>query len=115
MREDEVLDLVAYAREICDEEVLVATRCEVNLPAGFSRLDTDRPFDHFEGAKRIISAAGFNVMIETEAWRDKHHVLPQPRRFDDQYLRAARRRAARLAFESPKGALPPPSNSTQRA
>lgn len=117
---EEVLDLVAYAREVCYEQVWVATRCDVGLPPGFSRLDTDRPFDYFEGAKRIISAAGFNVMLETEAWRDKHHVLPQPRRFDDQYLRAARRRAARLAGHGPSGSLyertaPAASSSAQRA
>jgi len=31
-------------------------------------------------------------MLETEAWRDKHSVVPFPRKFDDQFLRAARRK-----------------------
>lgn len=91
----EVLELMAYARELGSEPVLVATRCEVALPGGFTRLETDRPGAYFEGARRIVSAAGFNIMLETEPWRDKHHVMPFPRRFDDQYLRAARRRQAR--------------------
>ncbi len=46
----------------------------------------------FPAASRIISAAGFNVMLETEAWRAKHDVVPFARKFDDQYRRAARRR-----------------------
>lgn len=90
---EEVLELVAYARELGRETVFVATRCDVDLPPGFQLLETDRPFDHFDLARRIISAAGFNLMLETELWAHKHHVLPLPRRFDDQFLRAARRRA----------------------
>lgn len=39
---------------------------------------------------RIISACGFNTMHETSAFREKHRFLPMPRRFDDQYARAAR-------------------------
>ena len=47
----------------------------------------------FAGAAKIISAAGFNVMLETEPYRGKHHAVPMPRRFDDQFARAARRRS----------------------
>ena len=88
----EVAELVAYAVELGPDPLLVATRCDIDLPSGMRRLDTDRPFDYFEGAVRLVSGAGFNVMLETEPWRHKHHALPFPRRFDDQYLRAARRR-----------------------
>jgi len=92
---EEVLELLAYARELCDEPLFVATRCKMALPPDCAGLVTHRPFDYFAGATRIISAAGFNLMMETEPWRSKHHVLPLPRRFDDQYLRAARRRQGR--------------------
>lgn len=96
--EEEVSELVAYAANLRDlatdrpERILVASRCSMTLPAGFERTD-EYPVTHlFPSAARIISAAGFNVMSETAAWAEKHHVVPFPRRFDDQYLRAARRR-----------------------
>ncbi len=96
--EDEVRELVAYAEELRrvaatpPDRVLVATRCTVALPAGFEALDA-YPVEHlFPAAARIISAAGFNVMLETEPWRDKHDVVPFARTFDDQFWRAARRR-----------------------
>ena len=96
----EVMELVDYACDLLDvarerpARVLVATRCAVELPAGFTHVDVHPASRLFAHAGRIISAAGFNVMFETEPWRDKHHVVPFPRRFDDQYLRAARRRVA---------------------
>lgn len=90
--EEEVNELVAYARELTSERVLVATRCAIDLPDGFERIDA-YPVTHlFPNATRIISAAGFNVMLETEPYRDKHHVIPFPRTYDDQYHRASRRR-----------------------
>jgi hypothetical protein len=74
------------------ERVLVATRCSLELPPGFERIDA-YPVSHlFASAGKIISAAGFNVMLETEPWRDKHHILPFARTFDDQFARAAARK-----------------------
>jgi len=96
----EVAELVEYAvelRALAAEppgRVLVATRCAVDLPAGFAHVDLYPASRLFASAARIISAAGFNVMLETHAWRHKHDVVPFARTFDDQYLRAARRRAA---------------------
>jgi predicted glycosyltransferase len=63
------------------------------LPDGFEATDEVPVADLYPRAARIISAAGFNVMCETAAWADKHHVVPFWRRFDDQYLRASRRRS----------------------
>jgi hypothetical protein len=96
--EDEVRELIAYASELralaidAPERILVVTRCSIPLPSGFERIDTHPAAAFFAGAQRIISAAGFNVMLETEPWREKHDVVPFARRFDDQYRRAARRR-----------------------
>lgn len=97
--EDEVTELVEYTANLRDlatdrpERIVVASRCDVPLPNGFELTD-EYPVTHlFPRAARIISAAGFNVMCETVAWAGKHHVVPFPRRFDDQYLRASRRRA----------------------
>jgi len=93
---EEVRELVEYTRELMARKgesprVLVATRSDIDLPPGFERVET-LPY---ASAARIISAAGFNVMLETEPWRDKHHVVPFPRRFDDQFARAARRKCQR--------------------
>ncbi len=97
---DEVTELIEYTANLRDlatdrpERILVASRCSMSLPNGFELTD-EYPITHlFPRAARIISAAGFNVMCETAQWADKHHVVPFPRRFDDQYLRAARRRAS---------------------
>jgi len=97
--EHEVLELVSYTRELLaltekPDRILVATRCDVALPEGFEHVDAYPAAHLFASATRIISAAGFNVMLETEAFREKHDVLPFARRFDDQYRRAARRRAS---------------------
>jgi predicted glycosyltransferase len=88
--EAEVRELIAYAEELQKiehdrSEIVVVSQCGIGL-------DIVPASTLFAGAKRIISAAGFNVMLETEPYRDKHHVIPMPRRFDDQFARAARRR-----------------------
>jgi hypothetical protein len=87
---EEVHDLIAYAEELQNlehdpSEIIVVTQCGLGL-------DVVPASALFANAKRIVSAAGFNVMLETEPYRDKHHILPMPRRFDDQFARAARRR-----------------------
>lgn len=48
-------------------------------------------FHLFEEAKLIITACGYNSMIETLAFRNKHLFLPFKRRFDNQFERARRR------------------------
>jgi hypothetical protein len=95
--EEEVRELVAYAEELLrvseqPERVLLATRCTIPLPPRFETIDAYPVAHLFPRAQKIISAAGFNVMQETEPWRDKHHAIPFARRFDDQYARAAWRR-----------------------
>lgn len=85
--EEEVRELVAYAEELRalaeqkPERVIVVSKCDI-WPA--SAL--------FPAAAKIITAAGFNIMLETEQWRAKHVVVPFARRFDDQFARAARRK-----------------------
>lgn len=94
---DEVRELVAYADEVrtmeaSDAHLLVASPCSVDLPRHSERIDAIPAHPYFERAERIISAAGFNVMLETEPFREKHLVVPFQRRFDDQFARAARRK-----------------------
>ncbi|MCU1246576.1 MAG: hypothetical protein JWN02_2486, partial [Acidobacteria bacterium] len=75
------------------ERVVVLTGAAIALPQSVERLDRFPAVALFSAATRIVSAAGFNVILESEPWRRKHHVVPFDRRFDDQYLRAARRRS----------------------
>jgi hypothetical protein len=94
---EEVQELINYAVALREVErsktkVLVATACDVAMPEDFTRVDAFPATPLFAAAARIVSAAGFNVMLETEPWRDKHVVLPFARRFDDQFARAARRK-----------------------
>ena len=89
--EHEVRELVAYAAELDPAaRIVVASPYAVE---GYEHVEAYPASQLFPAAARIVSAAGFNVMLETEAWRDKHLVVPFPRKFDDQFLRAARRRA----------------------
>ena len=93
---DELIAYTAALRDISDDppsRIVVATRCDVELPAGFESTDEYPATRLFPSAARIISAAGFNTLLETAPWSAKHDVVPFPRRFDDQYLRASRRRA----------------------
>ena len=88
--EDEVQELIAYAEELQriegdESRIVVVSQCGIGI-------DVIPACSLFADATRIVSAAGFNVMLETEPYRDKHHVVPMPRRFDDQFARAARRR-----------------------
>jgi hypothetical protein len=98
----EVEELIAYTRELTTMPVLVATPCDVAMPDGFTRIDAFPAHPLFPFAERIVSAAGFNVMLETEPWREKHIVLPFPRRFDDQFARA-RTAALRAAVSAASG------------
>jgi hypothetical protein len=92
---DEVEELVEYTRELQrlandNTPVLVASATRPRLPPHFRAIDAFPATPYFAAAKRIITAAGFNVMLETRPWRHKQHVVPFPRRFDDQFTRAAR-------------------------
>ncbi|WP_205315393.1 hypothetical protein [Nonomuraea lactucae] len=95
----EVMDLVAYARETAALEglspvfVLVSPAAPPGLPADVAHLDARPAWPLFRSAGRIVSAAGFNVVRQAAPYRHKHRLLPFPRRFDDQFARAARVRA----------------------
>ena len=91
--EDELDELVAYASEHahrCGSDPQIAV---VGPPPRGRDLYPAGPL--FAGADRIYTAAGFNVMRQLAGMRDRHHVLPFPRRYDDQFERARRARAER--------------------
>ena len=99
----EITELVGYARDLAARDgrppdaapdpVLV---CRPGPPssalAGVSTVDLHPATPLFAGATRIVTACGFNVMRQLAPFAAKHHFLPFPRRYDDQYTRAARAR-----------------------
>jgi hypothetical protein len=91
----EIAELIAYARECAilenrDPRLLVASPHPP--PGDIEHLDVYPVWPLFAGAERVISAAGFNVVRQMRRWRAKHRMLPFPRRWDDQFTRAARAR-----------------------
>lgn len=96
--DSELLDLVAYAREMAMLEgvrpslTLVSPRRPLGLAEDIVHLDVYPAWPLFPSAERIVTAAGFNAVRQLGPWRDKHRMLPFPRRWDDQFTRAARAR-----------------------
>ena len=91
----ETRGLLRFAAQRAGEErvapqfVVVAPRA-LSLPAGTARIEHPRAWELFPHADRIVTACGFNSMLEAAPWRAKHLFLPLERRFDDQHLRASR-------------------------
>jgi hypothetical protein len=94
--DEEVAEIVSYADEMRRIEgiqarlVLVARAVPSELPADVLCLDVYPAALLFPMAARVVSACGFNVMRQMNAYRQKHRYLPFARRFDDQFKRAAR-------------------------
>ena len=96
--DEEIAELIAYADEMSGLEkiepafILVAPARPMEMPSHIKHLDFYPASALFPFADRIITACGFNVMRETEEFKEKHRFLPLARRYDDQFLRAARRK-----------------------
>ncbi|MDN3359812.1 hypothetical protein [Actinomadura sp. DC4] len=94
--EAEIAELVEYARETAALEgvrprlTLVAPSRPEGLPPGVEHRDVYPAWPLFASAERIITAAGCNVVRQLARWPDRHRMMPFPRRFDDQFTRAAR-------------------------
>ncbi len=98
--EAEIVELVAYAREIAGLEgvrprlTLVSPIRPHALPPGVEHLDVYPAWPLFAAAERIVTAAGCNVVRQLATHAERHRMMPFPRRFDDQFARAARVRAS---------------------
>jgi len=96
--DEETLDLVASARELAASDgggtrvVLASPAKPAALPEDVEWRDAFPATGLFPAAERIVAAAGFNAVRQTEPWRDKRFLVPYPRRFDDPFARAARAR-----------------------
>ena len=101
--EPEIVELVEYAREMAALEgvrprlTLVSPARPDGLPPGVAHRDAYPAWPLFSSAERIVSAAGCNIVRQLARWPERHRMMPFPRRFDDQYTRAARVRAAHPA------------------
>lgn len=93
--DDETGELVDYAADRARLEgsapalVVVAPARPPGLPADVGHLDCYPASPLFRLADRLITAAGFNIMRQAAPYRARHWCLPFPRRFDDQFARAA--------------------------
>jgi predicted glycosyltransferase len=105
----ETAELVAYAAEMSYLEQIQARLVVITPVANHESLmqtpDAGRQpvveaFDFYPAAAffpiadRIITACGFNLMRQTENYRQKHRFMPFERRFDNQFLRAAQRKSS---------------------
>lgn len=105
----ETLELVAYALEAAEldgvrpRHTLVSPIRPDGLPPAVEHLDVYPAWPLFSRADRIVTAAGCNAVRQLAPWRERHRVLPFPRRFDDQFARAARVRAFRARPPEPAG------------
>jgi len=94
--EPEIVELVEYARETAGLEgvrprlTLVSPARPRGLPPEVAHRDVYPAWPLFASAERIITAAGCNVVRQLARWPERHRMMPFPRRFDDQFARAAR-------------------------
>lgn len=104
----EVQELIDYARALrgCEGSERAIGVASLDPPAQLTDdcflLDPLALAAHYATAERIVCAAGFNTLAETEAWCGKRHLLPFPRRHDDQFARAARALQANQPLASPR-------------
>ncbi|MCU1229661.1 MAG: hypothetical protein JWO97_2545, partial [Acidobacteria bacterium] len=109
----EVEELIDYARMAAKAEgeeslpIVVATRAAINVREVIV-VDAYPATSLANGAVRIITGAGFNCMRQFGG-DPRHHVVPFPRRYDDQFIRAARVRSYRSSDTSIRSNCAPSS------
>jgi len=102
----EVEELMRYAEEISrleaegnptQKQLFVCTMVDSLEPNGLSQ-STFIQFRHYPAIElfphfdRLFTGCGFNTMNEAKLFSGKHHFLPFPRKYDDQFLRASKAR-----------------------
>lgn len=111
---EEIDELLDYARQQarCEDQrpslTLISPRAPTRLRSGEQWLPCYPASPLFPQADRIVTACGFNTMYQTLPYRDRHRFLPLPRRYDDQYARAALARGD--ADQAAAGGSAPPGN-----
>ncbi len=91
--QEEILALLQYAqqkakRQQQSPDILVI--CNTPLPALPSSIKTAHiypTYPLFKKSAQIFIAGGFNSIHQTQAFAHKRHIIPFPRRYDDQFWR----------------------------
>ncbi|MFC4910848.1 hypothetical protein [Actinomadura gamaensis] len=119
--DDEIRELVGYALDMAAAEgasptfTLIAPRRPDGLPAQVVHHDVYPAWPLGARAERIVTAGGFNAVRQFAPWRERHRIMPFPRRLDDQFARAARVRAETgledVGLRSTSGTGPRPATS----
>lgn len=92
----EIQALYDYAQDIARYEktdahfILITAAAAFDVGRAVSWLKHSAAYAFFPQADKIFTAAGFNLMQQLRDFRPKHHILPFPRRFDNQFLRLKR-------------------------
>lgn len=96
--QEEVKQLCAYAIEISQIEginpyfvIISQTKPFRSITNNILWMNLYPAFPMFDRADRIFSACGFNIMQQTEIYKEKHLFLPFKRHYDNQFLRAKKR------------------------
>ena len=89
---DEVLLLYKQALLYrTDEHIYIYSFCVIDkalILENTSSISGNRIDGHIlDNASKIFSGCGFNSTLETEKYREKQHILPFKRKYDDQFLR----------------------------
>ncbi len=100
--ENETLELLNYAEEMCEIERAKVDLILISPNQTFYKNSFDiYPASMlFPFAERIFTACGFNIIQQTKNVRHKHFFLPFERRFDNQFLRAKRINNAKNCLRS---------------
>ncbi|GAB4416422.1 MAG: hypothetical protein OHK0039_25730 [Bacteroidia bacterium] len=73
--------------------ILLSSTLQASLTASVQRFDHYPAAALFPLADYLVTACGFNTMMQTLPYRDKHLFIPFYRRYDDQFARAKAHRA----------------------
>lgn len=106
---EELIDYARMAAKAAGESlpIVVATRAAIDV-GDVIVVDAYPATSLANGAVRIITGAGFNCMRQFGG-DPRHHVVPFPRRYDDQFIRAARVRSYRSSETSIRSNCAPSS------
>lgn len=85
-QKDELKILIEVAKGLAGKEFKVISN--VSLPNSKFKFPA---YPLFKKAPLIISAAGYNMIAETQEFQNKHISIPMTRRFDDQEFRLENR------------------------
>lgn len=79
--------------------ILLAPRRPTELKKDIIYFNVHPAYHLIRHASIVVSGAGFNLIDEMKQYKIKHCLLPFPRKYDDQFYRAARYREYKSAMK----------------